>query len=212
MLDHLGLVWGITLTAINVILVLAVLVLGRHIGLIYSRLPPQGARMGNPGPDIGEHPATPNLRTLHGEPVLVGAGARKTLVVFMSPSCSQCTNLAPAVRSIHRSEARQLQVVVAVTRGSAAEAADLVRASKLDGVPVAFSPELALAWKVMTTPYGVLLSTDGVVRAKGVVNNADHLESLLRADELGVSSIEEHVAAVHSREHIGLLGQAEARE
>ena len=43
----------------------------------------------------------------------------------------------------------------------------------------------------MTLPYAVLLDREGVVRAKGLVNSREHLESLLAAQEAGVASLQE---------------------
>jgi hypothetical protein len=37
----------------------------------------------------------------------------------------------------------------------------------------------------------VLLDTQGLVRAKGLVNSREQLESLLAAQELGVASVQE---------------------
>jgi methylamine dehydrogenase accessory protein MauD len=40
-------------------------------------------------------------------------------------------------------------------------------------------------------PYAVLVDHEGVLRAKGLVNSREHLESLLAAQEAGVASLQE---------------------
>jgi methylamine dehydrogenase accessory protein MauD len=44
---------------------------------------------------------------------------------------------------------------------------------------------------VAKLPYAVLIDTAGVIRAKGLVNTREHLESLFEASERGVASIQE---------------------
>jgi methylamine dehydrogenase accessory protein MauD len=55
------------------------------------------------------------------------------------------------------------------------------------------SRDLGLAFKVARLPYAVLLDQTGVVRAKGLVNSREQLESLFTARELGVASIQEYL-------------------
>jgi hypothetical protein len=42
-------------------------------------------------------------------------------------------------------------------------------------------------------PYAVLIGADGTVRAKGLVNNREQLESLLAAEDLGVGSMQDYL-------------------
>jgi hypothetical protein len=39
----------------------------------------------------------------------------------------------------------------------------------------------------------VLIDEAGVVRAKGLINTREHLESLIQAKEMGVASIQEYL-------------------
>lgn len=205
-MTEVAMVWLGALTLLNVVVVAAVLILGRQVGLIYSRIPPQGARMGNPGPEIGDRLAARELPTQTGTLVRMGEGTRRTLAVFMSASCTVCTNLAPALHSISHSDRDRLQVVVLVTRSSPEETDEFIKTAHLEGLPVAFAPGLAMEWKVVSTPYALLIAADGVVRAKGIVNNLDHLESLLNADASGTPSMEARLSTIHAREHLPLLG------
>jgi methylamine dehydrogenase accessory protein MauD len=47
---------------------------------------------------------------------------------------------------------------------------------------------------VARLPYAALIDPQGVVRAKGLVNNREHLESLFEAERRGVASLQEFLA------------------
>jgi methylamine dehydrogenase accessory protein MauD len=55
------------------------------------------------------------------------------------------------------------------------------------------SAELGLTYRVGKLPYAVLIDEAGVIRAKGLINTREHLESLLEAKELGVASIQDYL-------------------
>jgi methylamine dehydrogenase accessory protein MauD len=59
-------------------------------------------------------------------------------------------------------------------------------------IPFIVSDDLALSYQVTLAPYGIVIDRQGIVRAKGIVNNYSHIESLLNAEELGVRSLEEY--------------------
>ena len=61
----------------------------------------------------------------------------------------------------------------------------------LASLPYVVSTELGLAYGVSKLPYAVAIDRDGIVRAKGLVNSREHLESLLHALEAGVASLQE---------------------
>jgi hypothetical protein len=44
-------------------------------------------------------------------------------------------------------------------------------------------------------PYAVLIAANGILVARGLVNNREHLESLVVAHESGVASIQSYLAA-----------------
>ena len=55
------------------------------------------------------------------------------------------------------------------------------------------STELGLALGVNKLPFAALLDSDGVLKARGLVNNREHVESLLTAAEMDVSSLQEYL-------------------
>ena len=52
-----------------------------------------------------------------------------------------------------------------------------------------------MTFRVGKLPYAVLLDSEGVIRAKGLVNNREHLESLLIAQESGFGTIQAYLDA-----------------
>jgi methylamine dehydrogenase accessory protein MauD len=51
-----------------------------------------------------------------------------------------------------------------------------------------------MTYRVGKLPYAVLIDETGVVRAKGLINTREHLESLIQAKEMGVASIQQFLA------------------
>ena len=47
-----------------------------------------------------------------------------------------------------------------------------------------------MAYQVGKLPFAVLIDRDGVIRAKGLVNSREHLESLVVAEETGFGTIQ----------------------
>lgn len=52
-----------------------------------------------------------------------------------------------------------------------------------------------MAFQVGKIPYGVLLDAGGIIRAKGLTNTREHLESLLEADKTGFASLQQFMAS-----------------
>jgi methylamine dehydrogenase accessory protein MauD len=50
-----------------------------------------------------------------------------------------------------------------------------------------------MTFRIGKLPYAVLLDAAGTVRAKGLINNREQLESLFTAEELGVASIQDYL-------------------
>ena len=128
---------------------------------------------------------------------------RSTLLFFLSPTCPVCKALLPVLRSIARREGDWLGIVLA-SDGAREEHEAFVRAERLEAFPYLLSPALGVTYQVGKLPYAVLLDAMGVVRARGLVNTREHLESLFEAQERGVASIqdflrdaEEQRGAVH---------------
>ncbi len=68
-----------------------------------------------------------------------------------------------------------------------------MREQGIDPERYLLSRELGLAYQVGRLPYAVLLDAHGTVRARGLVNTREHLESLFEARDLGVASVQEYL-------------------
>ena len=69
---------------------------------------------------------------------------------------------------------------------------EFVLTHKLENFPVVTAPDVAAKYQVRVPPYAILVGTDGLVKAKGLVNHLEHLESLLTAARLGHATIESY--------------------
>ncbi|KAG1433387.1 hypothetical protein G6F57_022188 [Rhizopus arrhizus] len=52
-----------------------------------------------------------------------------------------------------------------------------------------------MKFQISKLPYAVLIDESGVLRAKGLINSREQLESLFTAKELGVASVQDFLAA-----------------
>jgi methylamine dehydrogenase accessory protein MauD len=189
-----------------VVLVLAAVVaaLVRQIGILHERVAPAGALVGREGPRIGE--AAPRLTVIdwHGTPRELGAPAadgRATLVAFVSPSCPVCKTMLEILEAVMRREHGRARLVLA-SDGPRAEHEAFVRAHGLAERGYVLSSELGLAYQVAKLPYAVLIGADGVLRAKGLINTREHVESLFEAMERGVGTVQDYLAEQRGDRHV----------
>jgi methylamine dehydrogenase accessory protein MauD len=195
------------LTVSTALLWLAVLALGaislalvRQVGILYERIMPAGALMIDKGPAVGAIAPAFELTDIRGTQVKVGgidAQGKATLLFFLSPTCPVCKKLLPLLPSIQAREASPLNIVLA-SDGELAEHARFAQKHKLERFPYVLSQELGLAYQIGKLPYAVLLDENGKVRAKGLVNSREHIESLFEAKERGVASLQQYV---HGEQH-----------
>lgn len=183
----------IVLSVVVIALVAAVFGLARQVGILYERIAPVGALILDAGPKVGEQAPDFDLIGLDGRRVELGRPATtSTLLFFLSPTCPVCKKLLPILRSTARSEAGWLRIVLA-SDGERGAQEKFYRQAKLEDFPYLLSTELGLAYKVSRLPHAVLIDETGHVKAKGLVNSREQLESLFTAKELGVSSVQEYL-------------------
>jgi methylamine dehydrogenase accessory protein MauD len=185
-----------------VVLALSVvtLALARQIGVLHERVAPMGALMTDRGPQVGEAAPVMEVKDLRGFPVVIGGrnpAGKDRLLLFVAPTCPVCKKLLPLVPTFARGERRQLDVVL-VGDGDRAEQERLIREHRLQEVPYVIAPEVGMVYRVGKLPYAVLLDDTGVIRAKGLVNSREHLESLVVARETGYASIQEFLKATQT--------------
>lgn len=185
---------NIVLWIVVIALLLVVLALTRQLGVLHERIAPVGALMLGKGLTIGEPAPMVDVVDLQGRAMRIGAprsDARSSLVLFVSPTCPICKTLLPAVRSSGKDERDWLQIVLASDGEETAHRA-FVEGQGLTPVPYVVSATLGITYQVSRLPFAVLIDSGGVVRARGLVNSREQLESLFEAQRLGVSSIQEY--------------------
>lgn len=203
MLDAL-LISNIVLWVVVVALAAVVLALVRQIGVLHERVAPAGALMGRDGPRVGEAAPRFELVDWSGRPCPIGApdpDGRSTLLVFVSPTCPVCKTLLPILDSVVRAEGRNLRLVLA-SDGTRAEHEEFVRAERLAERSYVLSTPLGLAYHVGKLPHAVLMDGAGVLRAKGLVNTREHVESLFEAMAQGVGSVQEYLRRDAGARHV----------
>jgi methylamine dehydrogenase accessory protein MauD len=199
-MDGIWLVSYFALWMVVTLLLLSILVLARQVGLINRRLPAARARMENAGPKIGEQAPEVESVDLYGREVTLGSKrGKQTLLVFISAACASCDELAPAIRSISKSERENLEVLLVSVGGDESANRSFVARHKLREIPYVVSQNLNLLYNVAAPPYAILIDEYRVVLAKGVVNHLEHLESLINAGESGFPSMESWALAKGAR-------------
>ena len=185
---------NLVLWVVVAVLAVTVLALARQVGLLHERVAPVGALMMDSGPKVGETVPAIELPLLDGPKMVLGGSpsGKSRLFFFLSPSCPVCKKLLPVLRSMQGAEGRRLEILLA-SDGAPEQHRSFRAANDLGGFPYILSTELGVAFKIGKLPYGVVIDGQGTLRAKGLVNSREQIESLLTADELGVASIQDYV-------------------
>ena len=156
----------------------AIFVLLRQLGLMYlgtaQGVARDGIAAGERAPDFtvtGLDGAQLSLAALLGRPLLL---------VFGSPSCGPCKGLIPDLNVFARERRDELGVLL-LSRGTVEDSRSFAEATGAQ-VPVAVHPDESLPdrYKTRVTPFAFLIDAEGIVRAKGLANNREHLEMLVQ--------------------------------
>lgn len=177
-------------------LILVVFAMARQIGILFERITPVGAMVNDSGPKIGELTPAFQLPSLTGGTVHLGTpSSRSTLVFFLSPTCPICKKLLPVLRSMRQSEGQWLDIVLA-SDGEPQRHQAFIESAGLHEFPYLLSEQLGVTFRVARLPFAVVIDGEGVVRAKGLVNTREQLESLFNAMETGFASIQDYMGSV----------------
>lgn len=201
MLDAL-LVSNILLWMIAIALGATVLALARQVGLLHERSAPLGAMVTDTGPEVGDKAPTFEVDDFSGRSVKIGGPreAQDTLLVFLAPSCPMCNKLLPTIRALGREE--HMEVIV-VSDGAREEHERFLRKHHIGDIPYVVSAEIGIGYRIGRVPYAVLLDEHGVMRAKGLVNTREHLESLVEAKAMNVASIQAYLKDAQAKHEDG---------
>ncbi|NNM62430.1 MAG: methylamine dehydrogenase accessory protein MauD [Steroidobacteraceae bacterium] len=183
-----------TLWVVVIVLAIALLAVVRQLGVLHERIAPVGALMLAGGLKIGESAPRMEVEDIDGRACAIGAARadeRSTLLVFVSPTCPVCKALLPVLKSSRGAEAGWLDIVLA-SDGELATQREFVRVQRLGDFPYVVSAPLGMAYQVSRLPFAALIDAQGILRARGIVNSREHLESLFEAKRLGFASIQSY--------------------
>jgi methylamine dehydrogenase accessory protein MauD len=188
---------NVVLWIVVLALLALVLALTRQIGVLHERIAPVGALMINKGLTVGEQVPVVDVADLDGHVMKVGAprvDSLSTLLLFVSPTCPVCESLLPVLRVSRKQEKSWLQIVLA-SDGDLATQREFVRDHGLGDFQYVVSAPLGMTYQVSRLPFAALVDANGKLRARGLVNSREHLESLFEAQRLGVASLQEYFVA-----------------
>jgi methylamine dehydrogenase accessory protein MauD len=185
------------LWVVVIALSVALLAVVRQLGVLHERIAPVGALMLAKGLKVGDSAPQIAVQDLEGRSLTVGAvrtDERAALIMFVSPTCPVCKALLPALKSSLTAERDWLDIILA-SDGEIASQREFVLAHRLGGFPYVVSAPLGISYQVSRLPFAVLIDAQGVLRARGIVNSREHLESLFEAKRLGFASIQDYFEA-----------------
>jgi methylamine dehydrogenase accessory protein MauD len=165
----------------------------RQVGILHERSAPLGAMITDHGPDIGDSSPTFEVVDYFGKALRIGgpeARGRETLLMFTAPTCPICDKLLPIIKSVARDENVN---VLLISDGQPEDHARFLKTHDLGGIPYVVSPEVGMRFQVGKIPYGVVLDGRGKIRAKGLTNTREHLESLLEGARTGHHSLQDYM-------------------
>ena len=144
----------VVLWLLVVVLCIVVIALARQVGTLHLRLGPRGAlEIDDEGPALGESLRAIEAVAADGARVALGGVGRPRLVLFASKTCAICREVSPGLPAA-------------------------ASAGRLEAI-VVHDPGAESAYGVPGTPFVIVLDDQGVVRAKGTVNNLEQVEGLV---------------------------------
>ena len=67
-------------------------------------------------------------------------------------------------------------------------------------MPYVVSTPLGITYQVSRLPFAVLVDAQGILRARGIVNSREHLESIFEAKRLGFGTIQAYFESIARHE------------
>lgn len=187
--------WLVVLSEVVLLLALA-----RLVGRLTRQLPPTGARVIDPGPEIGEAVESWESVDLLGKAVSVRfPRERGIFLLYISPFCSVCAGLVPAAKRFFKEISEEAEGAWVMVLGTEQAQVNYAHEKRLTPWPVLSEKRLPEAWRLQGAPFAIWVDGGGRVRAKGMVNNRDHLESLRYAASTGHATVESYATEMAER-------------
>lgn len=171
--------WAVSYVALWILvaaLCIVVVALARQIGTLHLRLGPRGAlEMDDEGPALGEGRPPVTSTDLGGNHVTIGGRGAEQLLMFVSPGCMVCEQVMPSIGAVADAARKRALVLTDMD----VEETRLQFQNRRVPAPVVASIESFQSYEIPGTPYVVVLDGNGVVQAKGTVNNLEQMEGLI---------------------------------
>jgi methylamine dehydrogenase accessory protein MauD len=192
-----GLISYVLLWVVVIVQGVLTLALARLVGQLMSRrFPAGGARVIDPGPEIGTVVDGWETTDLFDHPVRVEFPRDRGLfLLYLSPHCTVCSALLPAAKHFLKEISADADAMWVMVLGTRQTQVTYAQANGLAQQPVLAEDRLPPVWRLGGGPFGLWLNAAGEVKAKGMVNNREHLESLRHAVALGHASVQSYVTA-----------------
>jgi methylamine dehydrogenase accessory protein MauD len=193
---------NVLLWVLLVAVAFVVMGLVRQIGVLHGRLAPAGALMVDKGVAVNEAAPQVTAADRNGHPVNFGyAGKKNQLLFFLSPTCPICKSLLPAIKSIAKEQAGRLDVVF-ISDGDMDAQQALIREHKLEDATYVVGPQVGMTYQIGKLPYAALIDKTGTLRAKGLVNSREHLDSLFEVEHLKSATLQQYLnSQPHAHDH-----------
>jgi methylamine dehydrogenase accessory protein MauD len=194
----IGLISYVLLWVVVIFQVVLTLTLARLVGQLMSRrFPGSGARVMDPGPEIGSAVEDWEGVDLLGRAVCVQFPRDRGLfLLFISPHCTACAWLLPSAKRFFKEIAVQTEGAWVLLGGSEESQLHYAKENGLLAHPVLAESRIPPSWRAGGGPFGLWVDATGRVRTKGMVNSREHLESLRYAVEVGHPSVESYLSAL----------------
>ena len=168
----------VILWAITILLVVVVLAHSRLLGLLHYRFGPAAARPLADGPDIGTQIKEIFGLNVNNERWSMNFPAKMELVlIFISPQCSTCNEILPHIADFALTE-KSLNVVLMSIIDDVGMNRAYVAYKNLDKMTYLINEKLSDELNIEAIPYALYLNTEGILVAKGLVNNYENLKGL----------------------------------
>ncbi len=156
------------------VLTVGMFALYHHFGQMYMGSPPGREEQ---GPKLGSYFKPVESVDLRGTTIVAPLANRPLLAVFVSTGCALCAQLREALLGFARANEDMAIVVYCDGHPRAVQAWAGELADAVYVVPDRRG-RIAVRNNIDATPFGVAVGMDGLVQAKGIVNDLEGLEHL----------------------------------
>lgn len=185
---------------------LMLMVVLRQIGMLLVGRAPRGARAVDVGPRVGEKFPEVIREDLEGQLVNIGTETKHDiLLIFVSAGCPACVNLMIGVAALASNTKKEDLEIVLMSAEDRWPHRDSEK--RIKGVHYVVFPDYVNTFKVGLTPFAYLIDKHGVVLTKGMVNDIQHLESLLNTRDVGAPTVVDLAEMNGSEQKKSLLEQ-----